>query len=118
MKKYIFRPRQALLSPPHSENVMLSGGLQKAAPANQHDGDAVFPSAEAAQLRMRVIALENLMIALLAKTADDQVVLALEMALFISPRPGYTEHELTLRAASQMRSLIDRAYRFRLLAVA
>lgn len=80
--------------------------------------NAVWPSAEAAQLRMRVIALENLVIALLARTPDEQVVLAREMAIYISPRPGYTAHHLTLRAADQMRSLIDRSAHFRTTPVA
>jgi len=68
--------------------------------------------AEADQLRLRVIALENLVIALLADATDDQRTLARNMADFISPRPGYTPHPLTLRAAEAMRSLLDRADRF------
>lgn len=30
------------------------------------------------------------------------------MASYISPRPGYTPHTLTIHAADQMRSLVDR----------
>ncbi len=69
--------------------------------------------AETEQLRIRVIALENLVIALLADATDHQHTLARDMADFISPRPGYTPHRLTLRAAGEMRSLIERADRFR-----
>lgn len=69
--------------------------------------------AEGDQLRMRVIALENLVIALLAEAGEPQRMLARDMGNFISPRPGYTPHPLTLRAAEAMRSLLDRAERFR-----
>jgi hypothetical protein len=69
--------------------------------------------AESMQLRARVIALENLVIALLAQSPESQLVLAREMATFIAPRPGYTPHPLTLRAADQMRSLVGRASPFR-----
>ena len=69
--------------------------------------------AESVQLRVRVIALENLVIALLAQSPERQRVLAREMATFIAPRPGYTPHPLTLRAAAEMRSLVDRADQFR-----
>jgi hypothetical protein len=70
-------------------------------------------SAECVQLLVRVIALENLVIALLADASEHQRATALEMAGFISPRPGFTPHPLTLRAAEAMRSLLDRAERFR-----
>jgi len=68
---------------------------------------------EADQLRVRVIALENLVIALLADATDDQRTLARDMADFISPRAGYTPHPLTLRAAEAMRSMGERSDRFR-----
>lgn len=73
-----------------------------------HDSDA-----EREQLRVRVIALENLVIALLADATEHQHALARDTADFISPRPGYTPHRLTLRAAGEMRSLLERADRFR-----
>ena len=69
--------------------------------------------AEWVQLRVRVIALENLVISLLAQSPESQRVLAREMATFIAPRPGYTQHPLTLRAADEMRCLVDRADQFR-----
>lgn len=68
---------------------------------------------EEAPLRMRVIALENLVIALLADASDLQRAIAADMGDFISPRPGFTPHPLTLRAAEAMRSLLDGANRFR-----
>ena len=70
-------------------------------------------NAELVQLRIRVIALENLLIALLANISDRQLDLAREMAAYISPRPGYTPHSLTIHAASQMVDLIERAGQFR-----
>lgn len=75
--------------------------------------DAAWTLAERVQLRIRVIALENLLIALLVDAPDRQVALAREMAAYISPRPGFTPHPLTLRAAEEMRSLVDRSSRFR-----
>ena len=68
---------------------------------------------ELVQLRVRVIALENLMITLLAQASDRQLDFAREMAAYISPRPGFTQHPLTVRAAAQMIDLIDRAGQFR-----
>ncbi len=68
---------------------------------------------ECAQLRIRIIALENLVIAMLAQAPERQLVLAREMATHISPRPGFTAHRLTLHAADEMRSLVVRARRFR-----
>ena len=68
---------------------------------------------ELAQLRIRVIALENLVIALLAATSDRRLDLAREMAVYISPRPGFTRHPLTINAAAQMVHLVERADHFR-----
>lgn len=68
---------------------------------------------ECAQLRIRIIALENLVIALLAQAPEHQLALVRKMATHISPRPGFTAHRPTLHAADEMRSLIVRANRFR-----
>ena len=70
-------------------------------------------NAELVQLRVRVIALENLVISLLAEAPDKQLDLAREMAAFISPRPGFTHHPLTIHAATHMIDLVDRAGHFR-----
>ncbi|MBE0587871.1 MAG: hypothetical protein IH617_07495 [Hydrogenophaga sp.] len=69
-------------------------------------------NAELVQLRVRVVALENMVIALLANAPPEQQALVREMASYISPRPGYTPHTVTMHAADQMRSLVDRADRF------
>jgi hypothetical protein len=68
---------------------------------------------ELVHLRIRVIALENLVIALLAETSDRQLDLVREMAVYISPRQGFTQHPLTIHAAAQMIDLVDRANHFR-----
>ncbi|WP_439604687.1 DUF1971 domain-containing protein, partial [Shinella sp.] len=70
-------------------------------------------NAEFVQLRVRVIALENLVIALLAGASDRQLDLAHEMAAYISPRPGFTQHSLTVHAAAHMINLAQRANQFR-----
>ena len=72
-------------------------------------------NAELVTLRIRVIALENLMISLLATASDDQLRLAREMAGYISPRPGFTQHPLTIHAAAHMVDLVERANHFRTL---
>lgn len=73
-------------------------------------GEAV---ARLTQLHIRVIALENMVISLLAQASDRQLDIAREMAIFISPRCGATPHGLTIGAAVEMNSLVDRASRFR-----
>ena len=70
-------------------------------------------NAELSQLHIRVIALEGLVAALLTEASDRQLALAREMTRYISPRPGFTQHPLTLRAATRMSDLVDRARRFR-----
>jgi hypothetical protein len=69
-------------------------------------------NAEMVQLQVRVIALENLVIALLAESSEAQRELAHEMAAYISPRPGFTRHRLTVHAAAQMLHLVERAGQF------
>lgn len=81
--------------------VRMAGALQDAEPA--------LTNAELAHLRVRVVALENLMLALLAQASDEQLHLARERAACISPRPGFTAHPLTLHAAVQMMHLVGHA---------
>lgn len=68
---------------------------------------------ELVQLHARVIALENLVIALLAEAPDRQLALAREMSAYIAPRPGFTRHPLTVDGAALMISLVERARHFR-----
>lgn len=69
-------------------------------------------NAELVHLRIRVIALENLVIALLTQASEHQREVAREMATYISPRPGHSQHPLTTKAAEHMTDMIDRAERF------
>ena len=80
--------------------------------------DPEYSVAEWEQLRVRVIALENLVISLLSESSDRQRGLALDMAAYISPRPGNTPHPLTIHAASQMAHLVARAAHFKPAALA
>ena len=70
-------------------------------------------AAELVQLQVRVIALENLVISLLAQADGRQLEAIREMAAYILPRLGFTPHRLTIHAAAEMISLVDRTDRFR-----
>ena len=106
--------RQAALSRWDTEGGAGINGPQETSTDSrpQPDVTALTP-VEFAQLRVRLIALENLVIALLAEASDRQLELAREMAAFISPRPGHTRHQLTIDAAGQMNSIVERAGHFR-----
>lgn len=77
--------------------------------ADQYD----LSNAELVRMRVRIIALENLVIALLANSSEHQIDTARTMATHILPRPGSTQHPLTIQAADQMADLIGRAGHFR-----
>lgn len=68
--------------------------------------------AELIHLRVRVIALENVVIALLATGTARQQALASEMAETIRPREGAVAHPLTLEAANLIDGLIQRSRHF------
>ena len=68
--------------------------------------------AELRAMHVRVIALENLVVAMLAAGSRQQKELAEDMAKYISPRPGFTRHPLTIQAAAHMIDLVQRASRF------
>lgn len=80
-------------------------------PSQRHSPKMV--EAELVALHVRIIALENLVISLLATATDQQLDLAREMAAYISPRAGFTPHPMTTRAADHMIDLVERAARFR-----
>ena len=69
--------------------------------------------AEAVNIRVRLIALENVAVALLAAAPESCTALIREMADFISPRPGAAPHRLTVEAARNMNALADRADHYR-----
>jgi hypothetical protein len=93
------------------------GGATPSGPQQRVEMDAAqartppLSDAELVQVLKRVIALENVVIALLAKSPDGDRDLVREMAIYISPRPGFTDHPLTIRAAAQMNRLVERAGR-------
>ncbi len=70
-------------------------------------------NSELVQLRIRVIAMESLLITLLSEASAPQLDLAREMASYISPRRGCTQHRMTIHAATQMRHLVGRAGQIR-----
>ena len=70
-------------------------------------------NAELVQLQVRVIALENLVSALLACAPDRTPDLARALAAYISPQSGSTPHHLTIHAAAQMVHLVERSTLFR-----
>ena len=108
------RQHQLALSRWENEGGAWPGHLrQDLSPASEAREAPPLTNAEVVQLQVRMIALENLVIALLAEATDLQLRLARDMAAFISPRPGFTPHRLTLHAASQMTSLLERAGWFR-----
>ena len=79
----------------------------------EHHEYPPLTNAELVHLRIRVIALENLVIAIMTQASDRQVDIARKMAALIAPRSGYTQHPLTLKAAEHMTDIMDRAARFR-----
>jgi hypothetical protein len=108
--------RQRALSRWDNEGGAGPSGPQKAPIyAEAQSGIPELTNAELVQLRIRVIALENLVISLLAEASERQLALVREMAAFISPRTGFTDHPLTIHAASQMLDLLERASRFRVI---
>ena len=101
--------REAALSRWDNEGGSPPDSIQDDLFADQDLADTTHTSTEWVHLRMRLIAMENVLIALLAKAPDSQRALVREMAACISPRPGSTPHPLTVQAAIQMNQLVDRA---------
>lgn len=87
-----------------------AGGLEH--PSSTVVGD--IGDVEAGNLRVRLIALENLVVALLAGAPDSQSALVREMAAYISPRPGTTPHRLTVEAANNMLAIVERAAHYKI----
>ena len=111
------RQRQMALSRWDNEGGAGPGGPQGGSvPAEAQPEIPELTNAELVQLRIRVIALENLVIALLAEASDRQLQLAREMAGYISPRPSFTYHPLTVHAATRMIDLVERSGHFRVMA--
>lgn len=73
----------------------------------------MMTNAEIVLLRVRVIALENILIAVLAEGTETQIQAARNMAEMIAPHPDATQHPLTIRAAAHMDSIVHRAQHLR-----
>jgi hypothetical protein len=102
--------RQRALSRWDNEGGATLGGHQEGTSSTAvQSGVPPLTNAELVQLRIRVIALENLVISLLAQSSDRQLDLVREMAAYICPRPGFTPHRLTIRAAAEMIHMVERA---------
>jgi hypothetical protein len=109
-----YQQRQMALSRWDNEGGAGPCGPQESLMSGKAQSDVPeLKNAELVQLRIRVIALENLMIMLLAEASDRQLELAREMAAYITPRTGFAQHPLTIRAAAHMIDLIERARHFR-----
>lgn len=89
----------------------ISAGPGQLSSGDDND-DKVPPltNAELVQLQIRVIALENLMVSLLADASDKQLARVRDIAASIFPRPG-VEHRLTVQATVQMEHLTQRSLR-------
>ena len=112
------RLRQRAFSRWDNEGGAGEGGRVHPASTEMSPETPLLTNAELVQLQIRVIALENLLMVLLAETSDRQLNLAREMAAYIPPRPGFTPHRLTVHAAARMISLIERAGHLRALPAA
>lgn len=80
------------------------------APAGGPEGVPPLSNAELVQLQIRVIALENLVVALLADASEQQLERVRGIAASIFPRPG-VEHRLTAHATAHMEHLTLRSLR-------
>jgi hypothetical protein len=87
-------PRRALIAPTSTEGLVPPPTM----------GDE-----ELQTLHVRVIALESLVVSLLASASDRQRKVAAQMVAYISPRSGAIRHQLTVKAATHVADLIERA---------
>jgi hypothetical protein len=70
---------------------------------------SIMGEVELQTLHVRVIALESLVVSLLASASDRQRKQAEIMVAYISPRSGATQHQLTVQAATHVADLVKRA---------
>lgn len=109
------RLREAALSRWDNEGGAGSSSRLRLSGSAAGDSTDALPltNAELVQLHIRVIALENVIMALLADASDRQIELVREMAACITPRPDHVQHRLTIHAAARMAGLVNRAIDFR-----
>ena len=108
------RLRRSAISRWNNEGGAGPGGRVHAGSAATYAAAGTPPltNAELVQLQIRVIALERIVMALLAHPTDGQLNVIREMAAYIYPRAGHTPHPLTIGAAGQMISLLHGAAHF------
>ena len=88
-----------------AEGGALPCGPQEALAATCDEWDIpALSDAELIQLRIRVIALENIVLGLLSKAEERSSTIA-----DITPRPDAKQHPLTIHAATQMDHMVERA---------
>ena len=73
----------------------------------------VLSNSDLVRLRIRVIALENLVIALLARAPVESLNLVREMAADMTQSPGFSDDRMTVRAVDEMLLLLERSAHFR-----
>lgn len=96
--------RQRALSRWDNEGGARPCGPQEGLPSGEvQSGVPELTNAELVQLQIRVIALENLVISLLADASDRQLDLARDMAIRIAPRPRFTAHRLAPLSVASVR---------------
>ena len=89
------------------------GGVESSSHQDHATVAGKIGDAEDGNIKVRLIALENLVVALLAGAPDSESDLVREMARYISPRPGMTPHRLTTEAARNMLALLERAAHYK-----
>ena len=91
---------------------MNEGGADEQPHLSSPDAPPMTPT-EMTQLRIRVIALETVMIQFLSGASDDQRAAVRAMAEAIRPQAGAKPHPLTQSAALHINHLVDRAEHWR-----
>lgn len=103
-------------APPEADAAAVGAAAASAGAAAGAAADAAALAGnevEHQHLHSRLIALENLVISLLALGNKPQLALARAMADHISTRAGTAPHRLTAQASTQMVHLVGRALWFR-----
>ena len=106
--------KEGALSRWEDEGGALPCGPHEALAADCEKWDVpALSDAEIIQLRVRVIALENIVLSLLSNATKEQLETIAQVIETISPRPESSQHPLTIHAATQMTHLVERAKHFR-----
>ena len=91
------------------------GGPELASPHSETRSTVAgeIGDAEEGNIRVRLIALENIVVALAAGASQTQHESIRDMTRYILPREGKTQHRLTIEAARNMVALVERADQFK-----